>query len=238
MAERNSSSYEMVPDRPRPIALAIVELPVLYARALFAPVARMYEAEGKRAGWGIVWVQLVILIIVPGVLGLLRGLHRSATVTGITNSQALYNAIASIAVGTSIVATLIQVLVVPVIFFIGVGVQYLVAKAFRGNALFVEQAYTTLLYAVPLAVVSGIISTVLVFFVHLSLRIVIVPVITVALFIYGILLNIVAIEGVHRLTRARATTVVLLPYIIGVLLACGLTFYLAHFIISAVHNIR
>jgi hypothetical protein len=59
-----------------------------------------------------------------------------------------------------------------------------------------------------------------------------------ALFIYGILLNITAIEGAHHLARGRATAVVLMPYIIGTLAACGLAFYFAKLIISTLHNIH
>jgi len=59
-----------------------------------------------------------------------------------------------------------------------------------------------------------------------------------ALVIYSVLLNIAAIAGAHRLTRGRATAVVLIPYIVGALVACGLTIALAKYIISALHGIR
>jgi hypothetical protein len=229
--------YEPTPVRPRPLGIAILELPYLYLRALF-PSSRFFAQEGERATWGIVWVQILLLIIVPGALGLLRGLSRSAAIGAAASSQTLYDALASFAVGASIVGTLILALIVPIIFFIGVSIQFALAKAFGGNGRFVGQSHTQLLYQVPLTILGSIISTLLVLFVSFTVRVGINPVIQLALFIYGIVLNITAIEGVHHLTRGRATAVVLIPYIVGALAACGLAFYFAKLIISTLHNIH
>jgi hypothetical protein len=87
-----------------------------------------------------------------------------------------------------------------------------------------------------LTILGSIISTLLVLFVSFTVRVGINPVIQLALFIYGILLNVMAIAGVHNLTRGKATAVVLIPYIVGTLVACGLAFYFAKLIISALHN--
>ncbi len=238
MANQNPSVYEGQETQGRPLILAIVELPLLYSKALFMPVPETFAKERQRGSWAIVWIQLLLIIVISAVLGLLRGLHRSTTVGTLTGSQALYDAVASIAVGTSLAATLIQVIIVPILFFIGVGIQYLLAKAFRGEGSFLSQAYTALLYQAPLLILHSIISTVLVFIASLTLRIVLDPVIAVALLIYSILLNIAAIAGVHTMTRGKASAVVLIPYIVGALVACGLTFALAQYIISAVHNIH
>jgi hypothetical protein len=227
--------YEPVPAKPRPVGLAILELPYLYLKGLF-PSKRFFAQEGERATWGIVWIQILLLIIIPGVLGLLRGLSRSAAVGAATNSQDLYTALVSFAVGTSIVGTLIFTLVVPLVFFIGVGIQFALAKAFSGNGSFVGQSHAQLLYLVPLTILGSIISTLFVIFVPFATRVAINPVIQLALFIYGILLNVMAISGVHNLTRGKATAVVLIPYIVGTLVACGLAFYFAKLIISALHN--
>jgi hypothetical protein len=46
------------------------------------------------------------------------------------------------------------------------------------------------------------------------------------------------IAGVHNMTRGKATAVVLIPYIVGALLACGLALYFAKLIISTLHNVQ
>src|SRR5436309_4681430 len=129
------------PAKPRPLGLAVLELPYLYIRALF-PSSRFFAQEGERATWGIVWVQILLLIIIPGALGLLRGLSRSAAIGNATDSQALYNALVSFAIGTSLVGTLVLTLIVPILFFIGVSIQFVLAKAFGGNGRFVGQSHT------------------------------------------------------------------------------------------------
>src|SRR5438105_1655882 len=174
------------PARPRPLGLAVLELPYLYLRGLF-PSPRFFAQEGERASWGIVWVQILLLIIIPGALGLLRGLSRSAAIGAATGSQALYNSLVSFAIGTSLAGTLILTLIVPILFFIGVGIQFALAKAFGGNGRFVGQCYTQLLYLVPLTIISSVISTLFVLFVQFATRVVISPVISLALFIYGVL---------------------------------------------------
>jgi len=235
MANNSAPLPEVVGAEPRPLGLAIVELPILYVKALVPPYTKTFEQEARRAGWGIVWIQILILIIIPGILGLLRGLHHSARLAAITGSQATYAAFASIAAGTSIAATLLQVIIIPVLFFIGMGIQFLLAHAFRGTGTFVGQSYATLLYLVPLTILGGIINTLLVYLTPLSTQIVAIPVITLALAIFNVLLNITEIAGVHTLTHNKAAAVVLIPYIVGALVSCGLLLYLAHTIISALH---
>jgi Yip1 domain len=229
--------YEPVPAKPRPLGLAVLDLPYLYIRGLF-PSSRFFAQEGERGSWGIVWVQILLLIIIPGALGLLRGLSRSAAIGNATNSQALYNTLVSFAIGTSLAGTLILTLIVPILFFIGVGIQFALAKAFGGNGRFVGQCYAQLLYQVPLTILTSIISTLFVLFVQFTTRLVISPVVSLALFIYGVLLNVMVIAGVHNMTRGKATAVVLIPYIVGALLACGLALYFAKLIISALHNVQ
>lgn len=224
--------------RPRPLALAIVELPYLYVRGLF-PSKHFFAEEGERASWGIIWFQIFLLILIPGILGLLRGFNTDKSISTTANSQQLYDVLASVSVGTSIAATLIQVLIVPIFFFIGITIQFLLAKAFRGQGSFMAQSYDSLLYQVPLTILHSVIVTILLF-AHVAVagRIIISPVIALAFIIYSVLLNIAAIAGVHRLTRGRATAVVLIPYIVGALVVCGLTIALAQFIISALHTIH
>jgi mRNA-degrading endonuclease RelE of RelBE toxin-antitoxin system len=136
------------------------------------------------------------------------------------------------------VVVLILTLIIPILFFIGVGIQFALAKAFGGNGRFVGQCYAQLLYQVPLTILTSVISTLFVLFVQFTTRLVISPVVSLALFIYGVLLNVMVIAGVHNMTRGKATAVVLIPYIVGALLACGLALYFAKLIISALHNVQ
>src|SRR5262249_36073154 len=90
---------------------------------------------------------------------------------------------------------------VPVSFFILVGIQYLIARAFQGQGNFLTQGYATLLYQVPINVASYILGLIPIFGAIAGF----------ALYIYSIVLNVYAIMAVHRLSGGKATAVVLIP---------------------------
>jgi hypothetical protein len=202
-----------------------------------APVARWFAEEGWRASWGIVGVQFLLLIIVPGIFGYFRALERSAAARGVTNSQALGDVLSALTVSTSAAGILVQTLIVPALFLFNVLLQFLLAKALRGYGSFLAQAYTMLLYHVPLAILNSALSNVfLALHFSLALRTVLNPLVDLVLFIYGIFLNISVISGVHRLVRGRAALVVILTYAIFLLLISVLLVVLGHAIISALHT--
>ncbi len=232
----NLNQYPVTSGEHRSFGASLVHLPVQYAKSIFTPTPRTFAREAEYANWGTVWLQLLILILVPSLLGLFRGLFRDSS-TGIAlNSNIVFYILSTITVGTSIASFILKLIFVPVIFFIGVTAQYLVAKAFRGVGSYLAQGYTTLLYQVPLEIIGGIVITVLVYR-HFS-TFLYTPLISIVLFVYGVIVNIAAIRGVHNLSAGRATAAVLIPYGVGILLACGLTFALAHYILNLLHSIN
>ena len=86
-------------------------------------------------------------------------------------------------------------------FFIVVGIQYLLAKAFGGNGNFKQQGYSYLLLYVPLVLISDV----------LSLIPIVGLIVGFAVGIYQIVLNVFSIMAVHRLSGGKATAVVLIP---------------------------
>jgi hypothetical protein len=239
---QGKSNYDEVAEglpraKPRQLGVAMVQLPVLYLKTLFTPSTRWFAEEGQQASWGIVWVQVILLIIVPGILGYFRALDRSAAARDATNSQALGDLLSALIVSTSIIGIVVQTLIVPAFFFFGVIIQFILAKAFRGYGSFLAQSHTMLLYHVPLTIINSALSSIFLA-IHLSLplRLVLNPVVDLVLFIYGLFLNIAAITGVHRLTRGRATLVVVLAYIIFWLIIIVLLIMLARAIVSALHT--
>src|SRR5205807_8708022 len=86
-------------------------------------------------------------------------------------------------------------------FFIGTGILYLIAKAFRGQGTFLAQGYANLLFNIPLGIVGGL----------AALVPILGTIVGLGIGIYGIVLNIFSIMAVHRLSGGKATAVVLLP---------------------------
>lgn len=199
---------------PRSLSQAIQELPNQYIKILTKPSAQSFAEEMGKADWGMVWVQLIALALVGTIFGLIGNAIGIAS-NPFTNTNGVnYTAFLAFTVSGS----LFSIIAVPLGFFIIVGVQYLLAKAFQGQGTFLAQGYTRLLFDVPLGVaryVFGIIP-------------IVGGIIGLALSIYGIILNVYSIMAVHRLSGGRATAVVLIPIIVlyVVLFLCVLAFVL------------
>jgi hypothetical protein len=117
--------------------------------------------------------------------------------------------------GSSLALSFVSTLVGTFIgFFIGQGITYGLAKAFGGQGTFTTQAYTFLLFQVPLGIVVGL----------LGLIPVLGSFIGAAVGIYEIVLSVFAVMGAHRLNGGKATAVVLIPAAVVVLLVCAVIF--------------
>ncbi len=135
---------------PLPLGEAIRQLPNQYIKVLTRPSAATFAEEQGKASWDIVWVQLIIYAIVAAVLGYLALLispNQFSTTSSSALSPGMVQAI-SLSTGFGLI------LLIPIGFFIGVGIYYLIAKAFGGQGTFLAQSYTTLLYSVPIGILS------------------------------------------------------------------------------------
>jgi len=216
--------YDSPPVTPHPFREALRQLPRQYIKAITRPSAATFAEEMNKASWGMLWVQLlgialfsllILLLLIPVYPLLLErflqliALPQGATPLPPTVLKRLQSSLTN-SIGSSIAS-------VPTSFFIGQGIYYLLAKAFRGTGTFLAQGYTTLLFQTPLAL-TGTILTGLALLVSalvppgLFIGIACIVLFGLALGIYQIVLQIFAIMAVHRLSGGKATAVVLLPY--------------------------
>ncbi len=180
---------------PRPLGEVISELPRQYLNVLTKPSAQTFAAELGKAEWRSVWLQLLGWGIFAAIIGFLAWLVAPFAVNlfpGLT-PQAVQAFVPHAPYGGQIVS-------VPLGFFFWMGLFYLMAKVFNGQGTFLGQCYASVLFQTPL----GLISSILAVIPYLSW-------INVALFIYGIVLQVFAIMAAHRMSGGRATAVVLLP---------------------------
>lgn len=199
--------YGFVPPQgPLPLGQAIQGLPNQYIKVLTKPGAQSFVEEQGKADWGIIWLQLLFVGVIGTIIGLLRAAMGTAA-TMVTNggsSAAAYGAIAGFFAGSASVASIIFVIIG---FFIVVGIQYLLAKAFGGTGDFKQQAYDYLLFFVPLTIISNILG--------------LIPVLGIlagfAIGIYQLVLNVFSIMASHRLSGGKATAVVLIPIAVIIL---------------------
>jgi hypothetical protein len=219
--------YNPPPTSPLPLGQAIRELPQQYWRVLSKPSAQTIAQEIGKADWGIVWVEITGYAILGALLYALgfrlnpafSQLNTLSTPNNPVNVAMIQNIMTGFAFS--------MVIWIPIGLFIGVGIYYLIAKAFHGEGTFLQQMYGTLLITVPIGLLSFLLN--------------IIPVVgslaVFALSIYAIVLNIFMLMAVHRFSGGRATLVYFIPVIVIILLACIFSFILAGVIVNALHSI-
>ena len=192
---------------------ALKQLPKQYWRILTKPGTTVFRQEMGKARWDVIWAQIVGYAVASAVLISLLWLVLIAILSssfssipsqpGEVNPNAflgfLFVPIPIIAIFT-LVGTIAS-------FFLSQGITYLLAKAFGGQGDFMTQAYTFLLFQVPIGVGGLVLS--LVPFVG-----------SIASFagIYAYVLETFEVMAVHRLSAGKAVAVVLIPVAVAILL--------------------
>ena len=192
----SSTQSDPVPSRSRVLS----QLPQRYLNALVKPSVATYTADKGDASWGLVWIQLLAWAILDAVLGLLVNfIYPPATGTTFSRLFTLSTSIGLIGV-------------VPLLFFLLMGIVFLLAKAFGGQGTFLEQCNSSLYIQAPLGIFSKL----------LALIPVVGRVLNSVLSLYGIVLQVFVIMAVHRLSRGKAIATILIPLVTIGLLAAGI----------------
>jgi Yip1 domain len=187
------------------LSRTLPQLPHQYTAALIKPsVATFTEGIGN-ASWSLVWVQLLAWAALDAILGVLVNLLYPPA----TSSFALQL--------FSLASSFGLIIVVPLLFFLLMGIVYLLARSFGGQGTFLQQCHSSLQIQVPLGIMSKI----------LALIPVVGRILNSILSLYGIVLQVVVIMAVHRLTRGKAIAVLLIP-IVGIAVLTGVAFLLIH----------
>lgn len=185
-------------------------------RVLTKPGAQTFAAEMQTANWGDVWIGLAMLAVIAAIfifaiLEVVRGFVLSALSSSPNVTVDQQQQIAQVFNILPIISV-VALFAVPIGFFVGSGIYWLIAKAFGGTGTFKTQAYAYSLWYVPVEIVSLVLS--------------VIPflggLISFALSIYGIVLAVFSIMASHRLSGGKATAVILLPVAIALVLACGI----------------
>jgi hypothetical protein len=250
--ERPSYGYEyppLPPVRPLPLGQALRELPQQYKKILFKPGARSFAEEQGKADWGVIWLQLLFLVVFEAIIALPIGLMEGSMFSSLNTTTSV--PIPSSAFVMAI--TISTIIFTPLIFFAGVGIQYLLARAFKGTGDFKTQAYNQLLYQVPTTFVLALLYLIMTPFLSgmtvvptaanqvptispASLAVtLIVDLFVMAVGIYSIVLNVFSIMAAHRLSGGRATGVVLIPIAVAIVLVGACVCALVVVTLSAIH---
>ena len=183
-------------------------LPQKWLNVTTRPGVTSFVNELPTANWRDIWLPLLGLAVLSAITGAISGLYTSGNFTVPDASAPGGSRTIHVPAGTGI-GSLIGV---PLGFFIAVGVLFVCAKIFGGSGSFLHQAYAMSLYWVPLEGITAI----------AGLIPVLGGIVSFLVGIYMIFEAVFAIAASHRLSTGRATAAVLLPVIVGVLLACAL----------------
>ena len=179
-----------------PLSAALLQLPQDYFKALVRPSVATFSQQKDIASWRLVWIQLLMWAVLDAALGVLVNLiSPPSTSTAFLRFFALASSYG-------------LVVVVPVLYFLLMGIVYLFSRYIGGQGTFLEQCNTSLSLQFPLGILSKLLA--------------LIPgvgrILNIVLSLYGIVLQVVVIMAVHRLGRGKAIASVFIPLVtIGVL---------------------
>src|SRR5690348_12191664 len=123
------------------------------------PGAQSFATELPTANWADVWIGLLVLGVVSAITGFIGATIFHSSLASYfstlpadqraTMDQFFNNSSAGLSFGS--------IIGVPLGFFIGMGIYFVVAKIFGGSGTFLQQAYAFSLFYVPVQLVSAIV---------------------------------------------------------------------------------
>lgn len=196
-----------------PLDEAIRQLPEQYKRVVTKPFAETFLVEMARAAWGMVWIQLLGYAIIAGLLGFVGTFFSLPAPANPSNATGLNNP--SVIRALTLGSTLGLIILIPLLFFVLMGILYLLARVYGGRGKFVQQCYTTLLFVVPFGLAVSILGILPLFGNFLS------AFLAAICFVYSIVLQSFANVAVHRLTGGKATAAAVITGLLLIPLALG-----------------
>lgn len=202
-----SSDIGFVPrGQPLPFREAVRQLPQRYRFVLTRPGLEPFLPELGLAEWRIVWFQLLGYTGIATLLAFLHTLLFPAPADVSPNANGLSNS--SIVQAGNPGSSLGLLLLIPLLFFVAMGVLYGLARAFGGHGSFVQQVYTTLLFFIPCGVLVSALSIIPFAGSFLS------AFLGIILFLYCIVLQCFATVAVHQVTGGKATAATIITALV------------------------
>ncbi|HEX9069289.1 MAG TPA: Yip1 family protein [Ktedonobacterales bacterium] len=171
------------------------------------------------ATWGRVWGVLLLEAVITAALGFVSSVVLLLIEVSMFSAIAPPGSAGGPTPGEALVglpfygiSAVIRIALVPIGFFFSAGIYYLLARGFGGQGSFLEQVWIFLLFQAPISVIVAI----------ASLIPLLGSLVSLAGFIYEIVLSIFAIAATHRLTMGRASAVVLIPVLTVIVLVIGI----------------
>ena len=184
-----------------------------FRRVLTRPSRASFANELPTANWGDVWLALLLVGVIVALTTYIQYLfpqvYYSPYLRGLSFAQRRYF---SPYLRPTPLTALLDIITVPLGFFIGMAILWVCARIFRGSGSYLQQSYAFMLYYAPIHIATAV----------LSLVPIVGGLLSAALGIYAIVLATLALAASQRLSIGRAIGALLLPVIVVSLLLCGL----------------
>ncbi len=182
-------------------------LPRRYIKVLSKPSVAAFSAEASQAEWHLVGIHILGWMTMLVIFGLLTVFIR-ALVLGLTGSLDFISGL-----GFTFGLTLVLALFIPTFLLVDAILTYLMARAFGGRGTLSAQAYTSLLFQIPLSTIGCLLAFIP------SVGILLGTLFGFGAFIYSMMLQVFATMAVHRLDARTATATVFIAAVVVLLLA-------------------
>jgi len=176
-----------------------------WSKVLTRPSVEVFDEEAPKADL----TQAIVVMVLTGLVsGLLGGLLRLVFTAGRYGIRAW------------IIGTIVSPIFYPIVFLIGSGILYLIARALGGQGDFNTQTYLISLFAAPLGMASGVLGPIPLLGGLISL----------AISIYQLLLLTYALVSAHKYETSKAIITWAIPVgVVLILSICALAFGAATF---------
>lgn len=134
-----------------PLGQAIRALPAQYLKILCRPSVQSFVEEKDKGGWGIIWIQLIVLGVIGAILQSLALVISPPIFSNVASAGLSQSAVLTISI---VFVAIAEIVLTPVSFLATGGILFLLARLFGGKGTYREQIYTTLLYGFPLVTLS------------------------------------------------------------------------------------
>ncbi len=214
-----------------PLKQALYQLAGHYREMWRKRPTETFAQQLPYARWDVTWVLIFMFTTARVVFGLITTMIVAVLVQQ-TLANTPYAPLTTHLIHLVVITVLLEVIFLPGGFFLHMALQYVFAKAWRGNGSFLSQCYTYLLFYAPISMGSSLLSLVLIGIPNVGGMLNLIFALT--LLILTMLFNVFQLQAVYRLGAGKAVAVVLSAGIIIVLIIAMGGIVLSNVIFSSI----
>ncbi|GCE28645.1 hypothetical protein KDA_41290 [Dictyobacter alpinus] len=146
------ATYELNSAQKPRFGQALAALPGQYLKVLTHPSIKTFEEEKDKGSWGLVWFQLLLLGVISAFIIVLAYAIAPPDVSSVARSSGI--SVQDARNALVITFAILIFILTPITFLLSGGILYLIARIAGSKGTYLQQIWVTLLFGVPLALLS------------------------------------------------------------------------------------